>query len=167
MQHVKDCRVRSSYTFNTSDHRLLIARLKTPRRKRDRKHFVKKPKKGRFDVKSLKVEYIQSNFVEKVNSLCEQIEDRSIGIKHFEKCVNILEDAARQTLPNVVKSVEARIWDTYVELKVLLETKDTIDRNQHKAEFQDISNKIRKRFNYLRNKLYQEQADSIHEACKA
>ena len=167
MQYVMDCRVRTSYTFNSSDHRLLLSRLKTPRRKKDRKFFVKKKKSARFDVNSLKLEYIQSNFVEKVDFLCGKIEDKSVDTKAFVKFVNILEDAAKQTLPNIVKSVEARIWDSDIELKNLLERRDSIDRHQMKREFQELSSKIRKRFDQLRNEFYKEQADNINEASEA
>ena len=34
MQYIADCRVRSSYTFNMSDHRLIICRMQTPKRNR-------------------------------------------------------------------------------------------------------------------------------------
>ena len=45
MQYTVDCRVRTSFTFNNSDHRLLLCRMQTPRRKSDRNHIVKsKPK---------------------------------------------------------------------------------------------------------------------------
>ena len=73
--YTQDCRVRTSYTFNKSDHRLLLCRMKTPRRKRDRNRFIKnQKKKERFDIGSLKDEYVKSNFFNKVDQLCNLID---------------------------------------------------------------------------------------------
>ena len=104
------------------------------------------------------MEYIQSNFIGKVDSLCEKLETKSVGTKDFVKLVNILEDAARHTIPNVVKSVEARIWDTDEELKNLLESRDAINRNQMKNVFRDLTVKSESALiicatSFIKNKL--------------
>ena len=82
-QYVMDCMVRTSHTFKASDHRLLVVRIKTPRRKKDINVFIKKKKEAKFDVKSLKVEYVRSSFIKKVDSLCTEIENDSVGIDEF------------------------------------------------------------------------------------
>ena len=164
-----DCRVRTSLSIPSTlvTIGLLIARLKTPRRKKDRNVFIKTKKQAKFDVKSLKVEYVRSGFIEKVDSLYREIENNSIGVKDFMKHVEILENAARATIPNVIKSVEARIWDNDEELKKLLEARDPINRNLYKNEFQFLTSQIKKRFDYLCNMHSKEQADDINEACEA
>ena len=167
MQYISDCRVRNSYTFNNSDHRLLVCRMKTPRRKVDRKRFVKKTKQSRFDVNSLKDQYVRSGFVNKVDELCSQINSKYIKSKDFKKLVETLEVAAKHCLPNAVKSAEACLWDNDRELNDLLALRDHIDRNQNKIYFHEITNKIRKRFDYIRNIFYAEQAESVNEAHEA
>ena len=118
-QYTQDCRVRTSYTFNKSDHRLLLCRMKTPRRKRDQNRFIKnQKKKERFDIGSLKDEYVKSNFVNKVDQLCNLIYTPHITVKKCGILTKILEDAAKQTLPNAIKTVECRIWDNDEILKV-------------------------------------------------
>ena len=104
MQNTIDCRVRTSYTFNKSDHRLLICRMKTPRRRRDRNRFVKKQqKKERFDIGALKDEYVRRNFAMKVDQLCDYTNTPHISVKKCDTLTQIREDAAKKTLPNTIK----------------------------------------------------------------
>ena len=168
MQYSIDCRVRTSFVFNNSDHRLLVCRFKTPRRRIDRKRFVKKKQKTkRYDISGLKDEYIKSNFVNKVDQLCNMIESKSIGIKDCEKLVNILEKAAESTLQNIVKTVEAKLRDNDSELTRLNTLRDLTDRNTHPSEFTSISKQIRRRFNQIRNLYYSGEAEKLDEAYEA
>ena len=168
MQYTNDCRVRRSYTFNNSDHRLLICRMRTPRRKKDRHKFVKKtPKTKMFDVSALKEEYIRSNFVSKVDELCTAINSNKVGVEECEKLVNILEEAAKQTLPNAVKTIQAKVWDSDEELNRLHNLRDQVDRNTNKQFHGQLTKQIRKRFDQLRNIFYQTEADKLDEAYEA
>ena len=47
----------------------------------------------------------------------------------------LLERAAEQSLPNIVKTVEAHMWDKDNVLMELLKRRDTINRTQNKTEF--------------------------------
>ena len=135
-QYSVDCRVRRSYVFNSSDHRLLVCKFETPRRRVDRKRFVKKkPKAKKYAINGLKEEYTRSNFVDKVDELCNLVECDSVGVKECEKLVNILEEAAKSTLPNIIKSKEAKIWDNDDELVQSRKIRDSIDRNTNPKEF--------------------------------
>lgn len=167
MQYCVDCRVRTSFTFNNSDHRLLICRMRTPRRKADFNRFVKKKSTSKFDLNSLKDEYIRTNFITKVNDLCTLIENPNVTVKDCAKLTNILESAAEQSLPNVVKSAEAYMWDNDPELSALHKKRDQLDRNQHKTEFKQLSKQIKKRFDQLRTIYYQNMASQISEAQEA
>ena len=81
--------------------------------------------------------------------------------------VNILESAAEQILPNIVKTAEAYMWDDDPELSALLAEKDQLDRNQHKLKFKNLSKQIRTRFDQLRTLYYQNMASQISEAHEA
>ena len=151
MQYCVDCRVRTSFTCKNSDHRLPISRIKTPNSKSDFKRFVRKKPKSKFDLNSLKDEYIRTNFINKVNELCASIEDPNVTVKDCAKFTNILESAAGQTLSNVVKTAEAYMWDNDQILSDLHNKGHQLDRNQHKPEFKQLSNQIKKRFDKFRN----------------
>ena len=74
-QYSVDCRVRTSYVFNNSDHRLLLCQFKSPRRKIDRIKFVKKQAKSKmYEISDLKFEYVKFNFIAKVEQLCNMID---------------------------------------------------------------------------------------------
>ena len=153
MQYAVDCRLSTSFTFNNSDHRIRICCMQTPRRKVDRNHFVKpKPKSNsqKFDMGSLKDEYVRSNFTLKVDTLCHSINAINVGVKECEQLVNILEKAAKHTLPNAVKSIESRIWDNDEELKRLLNIRDQIDRTSQKEKHKSLTKHICTRFDQLR-----------------
>jgi exonuclease III len=111
MQFCSDCRVRTSFSFNNSDHRLLICRMRTPHRKIDRPRFIKKKKAYKYNCNALKDQYIHSNFVSKLDDLCSHIENPNIGVKDCTKLINIIEKAAKETIPDATKSVESYIWD--------------------------------------------------------
>ena len=143
--------------------------MKTPRRKRDRNRFIKnQKKKERFDIGSLKDEYVKSNFVNKVDQLlCNIIDTPHITVKKCGILTKVLEDAAKQTLPNAIKTVECRIWDNDEILKSLCSKRDSLDRNVNKIEHKEYTNQIQKRFDQLRNNFYQGEANKISDAYEA
>ena len=81
--------------------------------------------------------------MDKVDELCNLVECDSVGVKECEKLVNILEEAAKSTLPNIIKSTEAKIWDNDDELVQSRNIRDSIDRNTNPKEFKNITKKIR------------------------
>ena len=167
-QYVTDCRVRRSYAFNNSDHRILVCKLKTPRRKIDRKRFVKKKAKTRkYDISGLKEEYIRSDFVKNVDELCKEIECTTTGVRHCEKLKNILEEAAVKTLPSIIKSAEGKLWENDEELVKLRQSRDKVDRYTRPEEFKIASKSLRKRFDQLRNQHYKCEASKLEEAHEA
>ena len=168
MQYIADCRVRSSYTFNTSDHRLIVCRMQTPRRKIDRVKFVRKnPSTKRFNIANLKDQYVASNFVSEVDRLCAAIENKNISVDNCSKLCHILEEAATNTLPDIIKTVEARLWDTDEELTRLNQLRDKTNRQQNKQEHQRLTKLIKNRFNYIRHNYYQNEASEINSVNEA
>ena len=167
MQFCSDCRVRTSFSFNNSDHRLLICRMRTPRRKVDRPRFVKKKKSYKYNTNALKDQYIRSNFVSKLDELCAAIETTSFSVKDCAQLVNTIEEAAKQTIPNALKSVESYIWDQDQILLDLNKSRDRLDRQQKPTKYKELSKRIGKRFNQLRSEYYKGLANSISEAQEA
>ena len=141
--------------------------MRTPRRKVDRPKFIKKKKAFKYNCNALKDQYIRSNFVSKLDELCSCIENPNFGVKDCTKLINIIENAAKETIPNTIKSVESYIWDQDEILKTLNKSRDKLDRRQNPLEFKCVSKKISKRFNQLRSKYYKNLADSITEAGEA
>ena len=80
------------------------------------------------------------------------------------KLVNFLEEAASSTLPNAVRSKEAKLWDDDPELTQLRNLRNATDRNTKPAEFKAITKKLRKRFNQSRNLHYNGEAEKLDEA---
>ena len=167
-QYTLDCRVRTSFTFNNSDHRLLVCRMRTPRRKRDRTKFVKKKSSSpKFNLGALKEEYVRSGFVSKVDQLCVNINAQDIGVNDCVRLTTILEDAAKHSIPKAIKSIETGIWDSDETLKRLCKERDSIDRNTKPLLHKSHSKMIQRRFDQLRNVYYQNEANLIHEAAEA
>ena len=134
----------------------------------DRIKFVKKkPKANKYDISGLKDQYVKSNCVNKVDRLCDMIDCNSVGVTDCAKLVNILEEAASSTLPNVVKSNEAKLWDDDPEFVRLRNLRDSTDRNTRPSEFKSISKEIRKRFDQLRNLYYKGEAEKLDEVYEA
>ncbi len=142
--------------------------MKTPRRKRDRNRFIKKTKKKQmFDLGTLKDDYIRSNFANKVDELCLSIENPNVDVSTCSVLTSVLEDAAKHTLPNTIKTIESRIWDNDTELRSLCNARDKLDRNKNKKAHKEVTNKIQQRFDKLRNDFYQGEADKISDAYEA
>ena len=89
----------------------------------------------------MKEEYTRSNFVDKFDELCNLVECDSVGVNECEKLVNILEEAAKEHTPNIIKSTEAKIWDNDDELVQSRKIRDSIDRNTNPKELKNITKK--------------------------
>ena len=103
----------------------------------------KKAKPRKYDVNGLKEEYIRSDFVNKVDELCRNIDCKSTGIRDCERLVNILEEAAAKTLPSIIKSTETKLWENDEELVQLRNIRDKTDRYAQPAKFKATTKKIR------------------------
>ena len=103
----------------------------------------------------------------KVDELCQAIECSIVGVKDCENLVQILEEAAKSTLPEVIKSAEAKLWDHDDTLISLRNHRDSVDRHTQPELFKSINKKIRNRFDQIRNKYYQGQAEKLTEAYEA
>ena len=95
-----------------------------------------------YDVGSLKDEYVKSNFVSKVDELCRMIDDDTEDVADCVKLVNILKEAATETLSKKVNSKEANLWDEDPELSLLRNLRDMTDRHTQADEFKVITKKI-------------------------
>ena len=78
-----------------------------------------------------------------------------------------MEEAATNTLPKKVYSKEANLWDEDPELSLLRNLRDMTDRQTQADEFKNITKKIRKRFDQLRNIHYEGQAEKLNDAYEA
>ena len=110
---------------------------------------------------------MKSNFFNKVDQLCNLIDTPHITVKKCGILTKTLEDAAKQTLPNAINTVECRIWDNYEILKNLCSKRDSLDRNVNKIEHKEYTNQIQKRFDQLRNNFYQCEANKVSDVYEA
>ena len=163
-QYIMDCRVRTSFVFGNSDHRLLICRMKTPRRKIDRTRYTKKEVKTKFNINSLKNEDIKGMFLKKVNELCQYSEPNSFGVDNCKEIVEILENAGTAILPKKEVINEKYIWDNDEILLTLYRQQGNMDRNVRRKSHDDLSRKIKKRLTQLKNIYYEKQAMKLNEA---
>ena len=107
-----DCRVRRSYDFH-SDHRLVVCRFRTGKKRTDRKTVKRSPKITKIDFKAID-DHHKSRFT-------EQLENNSPSVAPtVENLIEILQNAS-EALPKASKSTRKKYpWDTDSELIELL-----------------------------------------------
>ena len=161
-QFVTNCRVYNSYDFD-SDHRLVIASLKTPSTKRAR--FVmrkKKPVKSKIDLSAITNDMIES-FQKKVS-------DKLIELKSDEQNTNLngifvdsVRESALSTLPKQIQNKASQPWHNDEKLQLLFTRKtELITSNANKKLIAVVRKKIRLRTRHLKNVHFKKEAEQIN-----
>ena len=122
-------------------------------RKVDFNRFIKKKPSYKFNTNALKDEYIHSNYIAKVDDRCSAIEDPKVGVKDCAKITSITKNAAKQRVPNVLKSVEAYMWDNDDTLSQMNYQHHNLDRNMFPRKHKMLSKNIKKHFTKMINLL--------------
>ena len=164
-QFTTNCRVYNSFDFD-SDHRLVVAHMKTPRDKVSR--YVKRiPKtvRKKYDLSALQSEEASERFITKVSESLAGFQmdnvDNSVINNHLIKSIK---DAAVETLPEVVAQKLYQPWHNDQTLSDLYSRKDELfAKNGDKKTIQLLRKKIRKRSRYLRNEYFKAEAQKLNQ----
>ena len=143
-----------------SDHRLLMAEMKTPTAKKARQKRMKVQKKEpRFDPKDLENTEARSKFIQAVtNEITMACGLDEIG----SKLVKCLESAAKKTLKILKKPCTTNeLWKNDTLLNSLLAERKNLIRNSD--EYKRISKEIKNRVNQLRNEKLANEAAKINQ----
>ena len=161
-QFVTNCRVYNSYDFD-SDHRLVIASLKTPSTKRAR--FVMRKKKP---VKSKIVFSAITN--DMIESFQKKVSDKLIELKGDEQNTNLngifvdsVRESALSTLPKQIQNKASQPWHNDEKLQLLFTRKtELITSNANKKLIAVVRKKIRLRTRHLKNVHFKKEAEQIN-----
>ena len=149
-RYVTNTRVRRSYDFH-SDHRLVISRFRTPKKKVDMKNTNRKKSSTKINYKIATTE--------QVNNFVNAIEKQSKNITTAESIIELLDTTAKTTLPHLCRLKKQSFqWDNDDILNQLL-----LQRKRHHIQFEKIkyrklTNTIKRRVHFLRNAHYKAEA---------
>jgi len=162
-QYCCDCRVRTSYDFN-SDHKLLVTTFRTPKTKSARFRKRTAIKKRKLDLKFFMTdEELQREFIRTVNNNFENLQvDNSVDEKHAD-IVRILNETSRAKIPTKNPSKNETPWRNDPELDDLLKQRDEARRtNASKLTIRTLTRRILNRHKVLKNEFFKAEADKIN-----
>ena len=154
-KYTLECKVLTELDID-SDHKMVLAIMRTPLTKQARKQQKKVQNNIKIDYKLLESEESSKNYVEKVkdyliNNACQP---------KNEKIINCLKIPAQTTIKYTPKPKQEEIWKEDAELNTLLEQRRNSNSDH---EHKDITREIKKRVKYLRNQKYEQEAKEINE----
>ena len=164
-QYVTDVRVRNSYFC--SDHRLVVAKFKTPANKAARR-FLRKPKVIKPDLNLLKVSDIKNNLVTAIHSHLENNPCTSSSTtEDIHNSIISALSKGRDQIPKISKNKRAVIpWSQDQELNELNKTRTELRQKYPTTEIQmklkDVRKKIKSRVRKLQNDELKEKAQNIN-----
>jgi len=150
-----ECKVLTEMDID-SDHKMVLAIMKTPLTKQARKQQIKAQNKTKLDLKLLDSVETSQLYIEKVK---EYLINNTYQPKN-QKITNCLIIPAGTTLKYTPKSKKKEIWKEDYELNTLLDQRRN-SNSEH--EHKDITRKIKKRVKYIRNQIYEQEAKEINE----
>ena len=162
-QYTHNCRVYNSFDFD-SDHRLVIASLKTPCNKVTR--YVKQNKKQtkKLDLSALKNRDVETAFVDSAIEKLQSInldQDNSSLNKDLLDAINT---AASENIPNREKVPLNQPWRDDEKLNELFALKaKLITENADRKLIISVRKKIRLRARYLKNEHFKNEAEKINQ----
>ena len=162
-QYSSDCRVRTSFDFN-SDHRLLVTTFRTPKTKVARfvnRNFIKK-KKLDLDF-FMNNELLQQDFVDNLEERFANFDDtNSIDEKDAELFRHLKEIADTQ-IPDASSDRSSPPWRNDPELNDLLQQRDIARQNGDPDVFiKSLSRRILNRHKTLKNDFFKAEAAKIN-----
>ena len=161
-QYTTNCRVYNSFDFD-SDHRLVIATLKTPSSKKARFIIRKKnPVKPKIDFTALTTELIES-FQEKMSVSLNNHNDYELNSNLNELFIDSVKKNAESTFPKRFHTKTDQLWHNDEKLQTLFITKsDLVASNADQKLIKAIRKKIRIRARYLKNEHFRKEAEKIN-----
>ena len=142
---VLDTRVRTSYDFLGSDHRLLVSCFRVPKKKHNRMQFQKtKPRKIK-NISELKIPKSEKVFLDEIDAVCDSINSPVSSQHNWINLVKILNSAAEKAIPEKTEKSDLKLWNDDPVLVELHKKRELVDRNIQTLslnEYQKKSEKI-------------------------
>lgn len=158
-QYTTRCEVKSDYKFD-SDHRLVVASLKTPRSKKAR-WKKKEPKKFQRDLDALKDEDIRKDFIRFISNQMPITDHNDSVDRKSDRIADALNYTANSTLPQKYARMAREIWKEDAELNRILTERAKMERGS--AQYKVISKCVKKRVRQLRNQKLKAEAEEINQ----
>ena len=146
-----------------SDHRILVTEMRTPKTRKARRkarEAAKKIQKPQPNLKTLR----NKNMLEKYAEATQKIVSNSAPALNTEEMSNMLVHAmktATEVLPilnNRKKSSE--IWKDDREFNEIISERQNVEKTS--LRYKELTSKLKRRINLLRNKKIREEADTIN-----
>lgn len=162
-QYITDCIVQPDIDFD-SDHRVLVTEMNTPKTKKAR--WVKRnvvTKTPIPDIKLLKDDLYQRRYVNEVeiNLQRNQKKADSTSEENSSRLLEILKTAVTKTIPPKASTrQDNEIWKNDTEFNHIIDLRQSTARTS--ATYKDLTKKLKKRINFLRNKRLKNEANAIN-----
>lgn len=155
-QFITDCKVIQDDKLE-SDHRLLVASVRTPTNKATRwSPRVKKPES--LNINALNEPDTRQSFMNRTAEKINWKENQLSTTQLSEKLVESIQTAAQETIPRKQRTESKHIWKSDEELNSLLDNRSMHARQSERFKY--LTTLIKKRIRKLRNdKLKQEAAE--------
>jgi len=161
-----DCRIRRGYDFNT-DHKLLVATLRTPCNKAARYKHRKTPLPStkKVDLDMLLIPKIQDKYTKCVNSELELTSTQTTVQDMSDHLIKNLKEISEKLLPqkNQKQNKHDALYKNDTELNTLLDQRAHSHWPRNSKEYQKLTKKIKKRITYLKNERLKLEAESINQ----
>lgn len=156
-QFISECRTIQEDKF-ISDHRLVIASLKTPTNKGTR-WAPRAKKKSQLDISALEKSEIHEKLkISAANNITWE-DDNLSTTQLSDNLIEALQNAAKETLPKKTKEKTAETWKFDSTFNSLIETRAKFNRGSE--NFKEYTKKIKKRINKLKNDKLRTEASQI------
>ena len=164
-QHVTDVRVRNS--FFSSDHRLVVTRLKTPANKAARQ-FIRKARTSRPDLEQLQNESIYNTVKQSITShIQQQNMPNSLNESH-EYIIDSLRKGRTKVPTTKRNSNLTTSWTDDLDLQQLINSRTILRKKPPsiaiKSQLKSINKQIKQKVKEVQNKVLKEKASMINEA---
>ena len=163
-QYVTNCRVYNSYDFDT-DHRLVIADLRTPCTKLSR--FIQramKPKRKYLDINALKRSETSEQFSNAVTAKLDNVDMNATNTEINDHLIRSINTSAEDTLPLKPRTRLYQPWHDDDILRTMYDQKDQlIAHNADTKQLSSIRKRIRNRAKYLKNEHFKAEAEKINQ----
>ena len=160
-QYMERCEVTK--TDFESDHRLLVAAMKTPTTKKARRQRLNAPKKEpKPDPKDLENAEVKNKYIQAVTSELAKTNGLNQTDEIGSNLVKCLETAAKESLRVVKKSnTNKELWKNDALMNSLIAERKLLTQNS--GDYKRITKEIKARANQLRNEKLAKEAMEIND----
>jgi len=160
-----NCRVKNRIHIN-SDHKMLVATMKTPYNKKARfKYCCVNKRQGKIDLKALTSAKVKQNLLSVFSNTLDPFNPTSTADKIYSNLLSTICISDTKTIPKMRNDKFASIWENDTVLNNHIESLIAITKNEakHQDQIKLVKKSITKKKRFLKYQFYREQAKKINK----